>query len=285
MLRDMTYAEELEQLKTRDGDDDGPDGGPGGGDGSGQMSAFDMLKRVLQLKRLMGENAGGEGGAAGAAGGEGVEDELAGERVQAGCTAVVAVKQGNELYCANAGDSRGVLCRGGTAVALSEDHKPAAETERLRIINAGGYLSEIGACRGLSMGLMWVLGGVQRRRPAHRCSERSSGRGASHVCTATLRLAPLLPLAHPKPPKPSKNTPEKQKCAGGVCRVNGNLNLSRAIGDLKYKANSGLPAKDQIISAEPDIRHVTLCPDDRFFLLACDGVWDVMTNQARAGPP
>ena len=66
-----------------------------------------------------------------------------------------------------------------------------------------------------------------------------------------------------------------------MCRVNGNLNLSRAIGDLKYKANSGLPAKDQIISAEPDIRHVTLCPDDRFFLLACDGVWDVMTNQAR----
>jgi len=173
------------------------------------MSAFDMLKRVLQLKRLMGENAGGEGGASGAAGGEGVEDELAGERVQAGCTAVVAVKQGNELYVANAGDSRGVLCRGGTAIALSEDHKPAAETERLRIINAGGYLSEI----------------------------------------------------------------------GGVCRVNGNLNLSRAIGDLKYKANSGLPAKDQIISAEPDIRHVTLCPDDRFFLLACDGVWDVMTNQ------
>ncbi|KAL0026653.1 hypothetical protein WJX79_001356 [Trebouxia sp. C0005] len=66
---------------------------------------------------------------------------------------------------------------------------------------------------------------------------------------------------------------------GGVTRVNGNLNLSRAIGDLKYKTNSGLPANEQIITAEPDVKHVVLTGDDPFFLLACDGVWDVMTNQ------
>ncbi|KAF5825869.1 phosphatase 2C-like domain-containing protein [Dunaliella salina] len=29
-------------------------------------------------------------------------------------------------------------------------------------------------------------------------------------------------------------------------RVNGNLNLSRAIGDLKYKSSNELPAKDQV---------------------------------------
>ncbi|KAK9804174.1 hypothetical protein WJX73_008581 [Symbiochloris irregularis] len=66
---------------------------------------------------------------------------------------------------------------------------------------------------------------------------------------------------------------------GGVVRVNGNLNLSRAIGDLKYKGNDTLPAKDQIITAQPDIQQITLTPEDRFFVLACDGVWDVMTNQ------
>jgi len=37
-------------------------------------------------------------------------------------------------------------------------------------------------------------------------------------------------------------------------RINGNLNLSRAIGDLKYKQNKALPAADQIISGEPDVR-------------------------------
>lgn len=66
---------------------------------------------------------------------------------------------------------------------------------------------------------------------------------------------------------------------GGVTRVNGNLNLSRAIGDLRYKANSDLPVEAQIITAQPDVRRVALTPEDRFFLLACDGVWDVMTNQ------
>eukprot|EP00983_Pelagomonas_calceolata_P043093 1138768-Pelagomonas_calceolata.AAC.4 len=55
---------------------------------------------------------------------------------------------GDKLYVANAGDSRGVLCRGSTAVPLSEDHKPASERERSRIIAAGGFLSEIGGvCR------------------------------------------------------------------------------------------------------------------------------------------
>jgi serine/threonine protein phosphatase PrpC len=64
-----------------------------------------------------------------------------------------------------------------------------------------------------------------------------------------------------------------------ACRVNGNLNLSRAIGDLKYKSNAELPPKDQIITAQPDVMRIPLTPEDRFFVLACDGVWDVMSNQ------
>ena len=30
---------------------------------------------------------------------------------------------------------------------------------------------------------------------------------------------------------------------------------------------------------QPDVRRVALTPADRFFLLACDGIWDVMSNQ------
>lgn len=33
---------------------------------------------------------------------------------------------------------------------------------------------------------------------------------------------------------------------GGVARVNSNLNLSRAIGDLKYKGNTALPPQAQV---------------------------------------
>lgn len=71
---------------------------------------------------------------------------------------------------------------------------------------------------------------------------------------------------------------------GGVARVNSNLNLSRAIGDLKYKTNESLPPERQVITAEPDVRVFELTPEDRFFLLACDGIWDVMKNQARHPP-
>ncbi len=36
-------------------------------------------------------------------------------------------------------------------------------------------------------------------------------------------------------------------------RVNGNLNLSRSIGDLKYKQVPGIPPAEQMITAEPDV--------------------------------
>ncbi len=48
------------------------------------------------------------------------------------------------MWVANAGDSRAVLARGGAAVALSEDHKPAAAGERARITAAGGFISDVG---------------------------------------------------------------------------------------------------------------------------------------------
>ena len=52
--------------------------------------------------------------------------------------------KGSELWVANAGDSRAVLCRGGHALALSEDHKPQSEAERNRITAAGGFVSDVG---------------------------------------------------------------------------------------------------------------------------------------------
>lgn len=70
--------------------------------------------------------------------------------------------------------------------------------------------------------------------------------------------------------------------AGGFIhagRVNGSLNLARAIGDMELKQNKFLPPEKQIITACPDINVVELCEDDEFLVLACDGVWDVMSSQ------
>ncbi|OMJ94111.1 hypothetical protein SteCoe_2741 [Stentor coeruleus] len=70
--------------------------------------------------------------------------------------------------------------------------------------------------------------------------------------------------------------------AGGIVedgRVMGNLNLSRSIGDLEYKKNTSIPQKDQMISAYPDVRIEEIGRGDQFLVLACDGVWDMLTSQ------
>jgi protein phosphatase 1G len=70
--------------------------------------------------------------------------------------------------------------------------------------------------------------------------------------------------------------------AGGIVedgRVMGNLNLSRSIGDLEYKKNNSIPQKDQMISAYPDVKIENLTQADKFMVLACDGVWDMLTSQ------
>lgn len=70
--------------------------------------------------------------------------------------------------------------------------------------------------------------------------------------------------------------------AGGYVqcgRVNGTLNLARAIGDMELKKDKSLPAEEKILTANPDIRTVDLDDDDEFIVLACDGIWDCMSSQ------
>lgn len=69
--------------------------------------------------------------------------------------------------------------------------------------------------------------------------------------------------------------------AGGTVvegRVNANLNLSRALGDLEYKNNSSLKAEDQMITAKPDVKKIGLSNVD-FVIIGCDGIWECKTNE------
>lgn len=136
-----------------------------------------------------------------------------GSAESAGCTAVCVLLTEDLLVCANAGDSRAVICREGKALALSNDHKPNDPAERSRIEAAGATVQE----------------------------NVVDGRVYS--------------------------------------RINGNLNLSRAIGDLDYKRRTDLPAAQQVVSSTPEILSVVRSPTDEFLFLACDGIWDVKSNQ------
>ncbi|EDV96415.1 GH16235 [Drosophila grimshawi] len=122
----------------------------------------------------------------------------------AGSTAIVVLIKEQQLFSANAGDSRAIACIGGIVRALSFDHKPSNESEVRRIIAAGGYVE-------------------------HN-------------------------------------------------RVNGNLALSRALGDFMYKRNQNKKPEEQIVTADPDVQVCDITENWEFVLLACDGIWDVMSS-------
>lgn len=126
-----------------------------------------------------------------------------------GCTAVVALVCGGskpEVFCANAGDSRCVLARGGRAQNLSRDHKPELKRERRRITQAGGFVSADG-------------------------------------------------------------------------RVDGNLNLSRSLGDFAYKKDASRKATEQKISAEAEVKRRGLGPADQYLAIGCDGIFEKFSSQ------
>eukprot|EP00956_Cyclotella_meneghiniana_P024927 scaffold50956_cov73-Cyclotella_meneghiniana.AAC.5 len=117
------------------------------------------------------------------------------------------------IISANLGDSRAILSRNGTAIDLTEDHKPNNKLEKERIEALGGSVD-------------W-------------CGELDN-HGEPVVDT-------------------------------GVYRINGNLALSRAIGDRSERP---------FISSTPDICYNVVDEDfDTFVLLATDGLFDVMTSQ------
>ncbi|CAK8563845.1 unnamed protein product [Lathyrus sativus] len=58
--------------------------------------------------------------------------------------------------------------------------------------------------------------------------------------------------------------------------LNGYLSVTRALGDwdLKFPLGAASP-----LIAEPDVQLVTLTEEDEFLIIACDGIWDVISSQ------
>uniref|UniRef100_A0A0K0CTH2 protein-serine/threonine phosphatase n=1 Tax=Angiostrongylus cantonensis TaxID=6313 RepID=A0A0K0CTH2_ANGCA len=83
--------------------------------------------------------------------------------------------------------------------------------------------------------------------------------------------------------KPANEMEAKRILAAGgwveFNRVNGNLALSRALGDFVFKRNEAIPPEEQIVTAFPDVISENITEDHEFLVLACDGIWDVLSNQ------
>lgn len=65
-------------------------------------------------------------------------------------------------------------------------------------------------------------------------------------------------------------------------RVNGQLAVSRSFGDYMFKNHKGgVDKRQQMVTALPEIetRKLSINTNEQFAVLACDGLWDVMSNE------
>lgn len=124
---------------------------------------------------------------------------------KSGSTAVCALISPNQIFVANCGDSRAVLCNNKRPTFSTQDHKPVLPSEKERIQRAGGSVM--------------------------------------------------------------------------IQRINGSLAVSRALGDYEFKNVEGKGPCEQLVSPEPEVFVIDRHEDDEFLVLACDGVWDVMSNE------
>ncbi|CAN6481573.1 unnamed protein product [Victoria cruziana] len=58
--------------------------------------------------------------------------------------------------------------------------------------------------------------------------------------------------------------------------LNGQLSVSRALGDWHMKGSKGSFGP---LCAEPELQKATLTDEDEFLIMGCDGLWDVMSSQ------
>jgi len=99
-----------------------------------------------------------------------------------------------------------------------------------------------------------------------------------------------IPLSEVHNPKKNKKEGERVEKEGGRIyhdrvghpRLNPgfvNIAVSRSIGDAFFKAHEFTDGKPSGIIATPFVQEIELTENDDFCVLACDGVWDVLTAE------
>ncbi|KAH9600686.1 PPM-type phosphatase domain [Trypanosoma melophagium] len=95
------------------------------------------------------------------------------------------------------------------------------------------------------------------------------------------RSGAAFALAHDHKPENADERARIEAAGGAVSenRVNGQLAMSRAMGDFSYKQQKERDAREQLVIAVPDVIQTPREAGDAFVVLACDGIFDVLTNE------
>lgn len=162
-----------------------------------------------------------------------------------------------------------------------------------QIKNKSGYLETTPADdSGTTAVTLWIKHNKTTRQTELICANTGDSRCVLHLGRSKSAeiASPTEPMSYDHKPTNAKER-ERIKNAGGYVefgRVNGTLAVSRAFGDLGYKTNGQIEAKDQAVTALPDLKRVHFTVESSsidndenkydYVILACDGIWDVMTN-------
>jgi len=223
---------------------------------------------------------------------------LAESESPSGACALVVVLLGGSLYTAHLGDSRAVLCTGddAAAVRLTEDHKPNDDGERARIVGAGGNVVWGGRCwrvthSGTSMMLATSRSfgdrDFKQTWQAVAAAEAieaaiDSGVDGDEVEAAAALAAADAEAAACTAPLASASSSTSASSAGGSGSGSSGLLHSMpptAVQQSRTPFLSRPSSVPSLLSTDPTISRRPISPQDRFVILACDGVWDVLSDQ------
>jgi len=226
-----------------------------------------------------------------------------------GTTSCVVVMTPDSIVCANAGDSRAVFARRpealssnsnnnnsssnsnsndsinlndstdsgngqstttvGKAIPLSFDHKPDDEEEEKRVRNAGGYVTggrvegDLAVSRGLGDFRFKQMSVVLNNTQLYPDEEED--KAATAAATATFVN------------KPTDMATDDEGDSADESETN---NQSIPLNDSMLSKPLEFPPGDQKVSPIPDVTtYLRNHERDEYVVVACDGIWDVMSNQ------
>ncbi|KAG5483335.1 hypothetical protein LSCM1_04882 [Leishmania martiniquensis] len=174
-----------------------------------------------------------------------VFDEMA-SGTNGGSTLIVAAVCGRMLYVACLGDARAVLYDGHTTIAMSEDHKPCNTDESRRIAKCGGFV-QFGRVCGI-LAVSRALGDFEFKfQPSSSLDAKSDEKLATNFPFGALR---------------------DNDSSGSAAAPSSSSHSRRFISN-----------RDLMVSNIADVRQLHLTDASAFLVLACDGLWDVLSNE------
>ncbi|XP_043279888.1 protein phosphatase 1H [Venturia canescens] len=183
-----------------------------------------------------------------------------------GCTALSILFLNGRLYAAGAGDSRATLVYGDTQKALTRDHTPDSESNRVRALGSlkGGELLQ-----GHFTPLEFRIRPLQRELGSMVLYREPYMTGWAYKV-----------LTHPDLRLPLISGHGKRS------RVMGTIGVTRGFGDHGLKAaNTGVNIKP-FLSSQPEVQSLNLEEYDLTerdcVVIATDGLWDVVSDKEAA---